>query len=149
MIKIFARAIASLFGIGFVPAMPGTVASAATLVGTWLVLGCSWQLMLVSAMAVFLIGLVVTHIATGGRGDPSWVVIDEAAGMLLALVVVPHTTSAFILAFGLFRFFDIYKPFGISRIQNIPGAWGVMLDDIAAGLAAAMVMQAIIYVKPF
>ena len=146
---IFSRACASLLGVGFIPVMPGTAGSLVALIAAWFLSDGSWLSLLLASGAVFFIGLVTTHLATNGQGDPSWVVIDEAAGMLLALVAVPHTLFAFIIAFILFRFFDIYKPLGINALQRLSGAWGVMLDDIAAGLAAAVLTHGIFYVMPF
>ena len=145
----FSRVCASLFGVGFSPIMPGTAGSLVTLLVAWFFFDASWLPLLVAAAIVFFVGLLVTHIATDGQGDPSWVVIDESAGMLLALVAVPHTLLAFAIAFILFRFFDIYKPLGINALQRLPGAWGVMLDDIAAGLAAAVLAHGIFYIMPF
>ena len=65
--------------------------------------------------------------------DPSEVVIDEAVGMSISLFMLPHSLGLYILAFILFRFFDIFKPSFIYRIQNLPGGWGIMLDDVLAG----------------
>ena len=140
---------ASLCGIGFVPIMPGTAGSLVTLVLAWFFSNGAWLPLLLVAVTVFCIGLVATHYVTNGHGDPSWVVIDEAAGMLLALIGAPHTLPVFFMAFILFRILDIYKPFGIDALQRLPGAWGVMLDDVAAGLVTAGLVQIALYVMPF
>ena len=65
--------------------------------------------------------------------DPSEVVIDEAVGMGISLFMLPHNLTIYSLAFVLFRSFDIFKPSFIYRIQNFPGGWGIMLDDVLAG----------------
>lgn len=70
--------------------------------------------------------------------DPREIVLDEVAGALYALIAVPADWRFYILSFLLFRFFDITKAAGIARIENIPGAAGVLLDDCAAGICAAL-----------
>ena len=71
-----------------------------------------------------------------GSRDPSEIVIDEVAGMWLALIGIPVTWPGLLAAFLLFRLFDVWKPGPIDRLQNLPGGWGVMMDDIAAGAVA-------------
>ena len=66
--------------------------------------------------------------------DPSEVVIDEAVGMGISLFMLPHSFGLYLLAFVLFRIFDIFKPSFIYQIQELPGGWGIMLDDVLAGL---------------
>ena len=66
--------------------------------------------------------------------DPSEVVIDEATGMGIALFMLPHSITLYTMAFILFRIFDIFKPSFIYRVQNLPGGWGIMLDDVLAGI---------------
>jgi phosphatidylglycerophosphatase A len=79
--------------------------------------------------------------------EPSWgkdsyrVVIDEVAGMCLTLVHVPVTIGWTITGLVLFRFFDIAKPFFIRRLEKLPGGWGVMMDDMLAGLYAFIILQ--------
>ncbi len=80
-----------------------------------------------------------------GTEDPGWIVIDEVCGIFMALAFVP---SDFIIAqpwilavaFGLFRFFDILKPLGIHKMEKLPGAWGVMADDLLGGIYAGIVI---------
>ena len=66
--------------------------------------------------------------------DPSEIVIDEVAGMWCALLGAPQSLWIFLAAFAGFRFLDIVKPGPIRRLEQLPGGWGVMLDDLAAGL---------------
>lgn len=73
--------------------------------------------------------------------DSSKVVIDEVAGMSFTLLFVPLTLPNLITGFVLFRFFDIVKPFYIRRLELFPGGWGVMLDDLGAGLLAHLVLS--------
>ena len=61
-------------------------------------------------------------------------VIDEAVGMGISLFMLPHSFGLYLLAFVLFRIFDIFKPSFIYQIQDLPGGWGIMVDDVLAGL---------------
>lgn len=84
-----------------------------------------------------------------GRKDPGEVILDEFVAMPLCFlgwraVVSPLPVWAvFLLGLGLFRLFDIVKPFGIRKLQDLPGGWGVVLDDVAAALAACAMMHAL------
>ncbi|WP_458450676.1 phosphatidylglycerophosphatase A family protein [Fibrobacter sp.] len=80
-----------------------------------------------------------------GTEDPGWIVIDEVCGIFTALAFVPSVVIVdcpwvLLFVFGLFRFFDIFKPFGIHRFEKFPGAWGVMADDLLGGLYAGLLM---------
>jgi phosphatidylglycerophosphatase A len=68
------------------------------------------------------------------RKDPSVVVIDEVVGMLVALFMLPLRAADVLSAFVCFRIFDITKPFPLRRLEAQPGGWGIMLDDLVAGL---------------
>lgn len=87
-----------------------------------------------------------------GKKDPGEVVLDEFVAMPLCFIgwrALPEPLPAwavFIAGFALFRLFDILKPFGISRLQSLPGGWGVVMDDLAAALAACATMHAAKYV---
>lgn len=80
--------------------------------------------------------------------DSNKVVIDEVAGMALALLFVPH--NIFFLSFGLilFRFFDIVKPLGVRQMEKWPKGWGVMGDDVLAGVYSLLVLHLIIFYWP-
>jgi len=99
----------------------------------------------VQVLLVFLIFLIGVW-ASGrqetivGRRDPAIIVVDEAAGMWLSLLGAPQVLWQFVVALALFRFFDIIKPGPVNRLQNLPGGWGVMLDDIAAGSLTLAIM---------
>jgi len=90
------------------------------------------------AVLVALIGIpAATRVARGsGVKDPQFVVIDEVAGQLVALIAVPLAWKSFLAGFILFRVFDILKPPPVRRLEALPEGSGIMLDDIAAGLYA-------------
>lgn len=139
-----ALVLASWFGVGRLPKTPGTFGSLAALpaVGLMWVLG---PLTGVLFLVVF-IGLAVR--AAGiteqilEQRDPGVIVVDEVAGMLVALYLQPATWGFLAGGFFLFRVFDITKPFPIRRLERLPGGAGVVLDDVMAGLYANLVLQA-------
>jgi len=138
--KILAKVLATFFGLGLAPVLPGTVASAATtLLFVFLLRGLSGPLYVLLVVVLFFAGVAVSKIAADelGRPDPGRVVIDEVCGQLIALAFLPPGWVPAGLAFALFRFFDIIKPWPIRRLERLPGGWGIMADDVGAGLAAA------------
>jgi phosphatidylglycerophosphatase A len=70
-------------------------------------------------------------------------VIDEAIGQALALWFLPHRLHAFVIAFVMFRIFDVWKPLGARQAQRLPGGWGIVMDDVIAGITANLVFHAI------
>ena len=76
--------------------------------------------------------------------DPQIVVIDEVVGQWIALLLVPQTMIWFAVSFLLFRFFDILKPWPINQLQSLPGGWGIMIDDVLAGIYANIIIQLIL-----
>ncbi len=151
--------VATGFGSGLSPAMPGTAGSVVGLVlGALLVrtlashatsLGLSVGL-LTSGLVVGLVGVFAAEpvCRTLGAEDPGCVTIDEVSGQLIACAAIPllpplhagPVWAVWLAAFGLFRFFDVVKPWPIHRIQDLPGGWGVVADDVAGGVAAAAVL---------
>lgn len=154
-------ALITLFGSGHSPIAPATVASAVTCVIFWFIPSAlQWPWWLFS-LAFFFLGVWLSFRAIGAfevpqdlqfkslrrreqtLHDPDPVVIDEFVGQWIALAAVPHTIIGFAAAFFVFRFFDIIKPLGIKSIQDARGGWGIMLDDLAAGLWSAVILAAI------
>jgi phosphatidylglycerophosphatase A len=133
-----AHAVATLGGIGRLKPAPGTWGSLVVLPLALLgPVAC-----LVLAVAVTLAGFVAVRavLAEGGEQDPGWIVVDEAAGMLLALAAAPSGWIGVVAAFALFRAFDIIKPWPVSWADGLHGATGVMLDDVIAGAMAGAVL---------
>ncbi len=137
------RFIASGFGCGFAPLVPGTVASAATLLPGALLLQISPALLPVVALFAALAGLWAIK-AARIEGDPRWVVIDEIAGQLLALCGLAHASVAGLLAaFIIFRLLDVAKPGAVGWADRQGGAAGIMADDVIAGAITAGILWAI------
>ena len=103
----------------------------------------------VAIAAIFFIGVYVSgRVSSNEDPDPSKVVIDEVAGQLAALLILANVNLwSLLAAFVLFRLFDITKPLGIRRLEAIPNGWGIMLDDLAAGLLAAVVINVAILIS--
>ena len=139
--------LATWFGVGLIPFAPGTFGSLAALpLGLVLVGLFGWTGLAAGALALYLIGLwaVGRYMALTGRSDPKEVVIDEVAAQLLPLLVAPVEVLPWLTAFVLFRIFDILKPWPCSYFdQKHHGGFGVMTDDIVAGLYALLIMLAL------
>lgn len=144
--------LATLFGIGRAPTAPGTVASAVALL-----LAAAIQL-LFGPFALLLATIIVTiggtwvsghYVRQAGNSDPKECVIDELAGQWLACAFASmsgrFSIASYILAFLLFRFFDITKLWPVSAAERAPGGFGVMLDDVVAGLMAGIIVAVLRY----
>ena len=148
------RSIAALFGIGRFPVAPGTAGSlAAALLGLALHWTGGTALLLVSAVAAVAAGFwSLSGNSEFAENDPPWVVIDEAAGQLIALAPVSawldlmeepeaaHLIFGWVAGFLLFRILDIWKPWFVGWADRIEGGVGIMLDDILAGAGSAAVL---------
>jgi len=120
---------------------PGTAASALTALVLWVVPGSTVGLGL-ALMVVLVAGTWAAERAErliGGK-DPGAIVIDEVAGMILSVLLLPRTTSVLVVGFLLFRVFDVVKPFPAGVSQRLPGGLGVMIDDVIAGLYVLVVL---------
>lgn len=133
--------LASVFGAGYAPAASGTVGSFVTVVAVWLLPLTPLRI------AVALVVVVLVGIWAGsrvervlGKKDPGIIVIDEVAGMLLSVILLPRTILVLITAFLLFRLFDIWKPFPARESQALTGGMGVMVDDLIAGVYALVLV---------
>jgi phosphatidylglycerophosphatase A len=139
--------LATCFGIGWIPLAPGTIASAAALPFGWLLVVLGWKAPLMGAIAATALGVWAcgVHARKVGIYDPSECVLDEVAGQWFTLVPIAFMGRGgdwrpYGMAFLLFRLFDILKPWPISAAERLPGGWGVMMDDVLAGLAAAILL---------
>ena len=95
-----------------------------------------------SALAVFISGRAEIIYQ---KKDDQRIVIDEIAGFQVAMLPVTITVWHLCVAFVLFRIFDIWKPFPVSKLQDLPGGWGVVMDDVGAGIYAGVVMLLLNY----
>lgn len=142
--------IASVGGIGFIRKGGGTVAAVVYCIIWFLVPGFSSVLQMALLVVVLIIGVWSSAMVEKVWGhDSSRIVIDEVAGMMIALLFVPVKMEYVIAALILFRFFDILKPLGIKRMEKLPSGWGAMADDVLSGIYAFVIMQAVIALKLF
>lgn len=138
--------LATGFGIGWIPVAPGTVASLAMALIIWF-----WRpdapvyqftiIFLLFICARLTLGFIVRKY---GEKDEPCIVLDEFLGMAVALFLVPQKWWLYVIAFLIFRIFDIVKPWPISWVeQRAPGAYGIILDDVIAGAGAAIITHLI------
>jgi phosphatidylglycerophosphatase A len=140
----FHRLLSTGLGIGYLGRGAGTFAALACCAGWYLLaMGppqCISQLLVLAAV-------IPLGIWSAGKVEKQWgkdhqrVVIDEIAGMCVSLFCVPVQLPGLLAAFILFRFFDIAKPLFIRRLEKLPGGWGVMADDILAGVYANLLLR--------
>ena len=142
--------IATWFGCGLLPGAPGTWGSLAALPFAWVIVMLGGPLGLIGAViAAFSIGIWAAgrYSQAAGLKDCQNVVIDEVAGQWLALVFVPLDPAAYFAAFILFRICDVFKPWPANWAdRNVPGGFGIMLDDMIAGTYALILIQTGLYV---
>ena len=150
----FNTVLASLFGIGFIPFAPGTFGSLAAF-GIYLLLpgscyaGAGLYIFPFVILLPALLSVRLCHKAETVLGeDAGSIVLDEFWGYFVATLFLPHSWLIGIYAFVLFRVFDIAKPFPIYRSQRLKRGWGVIVDDLLAGLYANIIIQILIRIYP-
>lgn len=142
------RLLASGFGAGRVPVAPGTA-------GTLVAVPFAWVLaQLPSLLHLLFLGLALPAAAAvcdraarlDGRKDPGWIVLDEMVGFWIAVALLPPRAATLAGGFALFRLFDIVKPPPAGWIdRNLGGGWGILLDDVAAGLWTRLVLGVLVW----
>jgi phosphatidylglycerophosphatase A len=133
---------------GYIPFAPGTFGTVVAIPFCFLLslLGPIWG-------ALFLIGFFWGAVRIAGEAeevfgkkDSGRIVIDEIVGFLVALFLIPWTAKSLVVGFVLFRFFDIFKPYPIRMLETrLPGGWGVVADDVLAGVYANVVLRCFLY----
>ena len=136
-------AVAFGLGTGLTPKIPGTVGTLLAIPLWWWLSDLDSIVYLLIVACAFLFGIWICQRAMErlGQHDHSGIVFDEIVGYLLALVVVPTSIGWLLISFASFRFFDILKPWPICWLdRRIQGGFGVMLDDLAAGIYTAVII---------
>ena len=151
--KSFYKFMLSGFGAGWLPVAPGTWGATVAVLPLFFFtqIGPSVFSTFQPIFTLILMILIVIFTWIGVKGvdflhdewgdDPKQVVIDEMIGVWIAIIGLPLTVPNLIIGFILFRFFDIAKPLGIRQLEKIKGGWGVMLDDVLAGVYANILLQ--------
>ena len=153
--NLFHKIISTGFGSGYFPKAPGTAGAvlatiiwfglAFVLSSNFLLIATAFLIILFTVLGVWSSGVVEAYWGE----DPSKVVVDEMVGVWIPLLAVSNENKYYIYyalaALILFRFFDILKPLGIRKMDKIKGGWGIMLDDILAGLYSLLILCVLIW----
>ena len=139
-----ATVVATAFGAGFSPIAPGTAGSLVGLALFWpLQMAAPWVQIAVTAITFFAGVAASTRVAQRlGRKDPGAAVVDEVVGMWVSLLFLPFTPATAIAGFLLFRVLDVFKPYPARQFESLPGGWGIMTDDVMAGVYANLLLRA-------
>jgi len=139
-----ASVVATAFGSGYAPYAPGTAGSAVGLLLFWPMAALAWPWQVLASVVVFLVGsLAAGNVAARvGAKDPGLVVVDEVVGQWVTLTALPFTPATAAIGFLLFRAMDVVKPWPARDLERVPGGWGIMADDVAAGVYAHLALRA-------
>jgi len=153
------RLISTCLGIGYTPKGGGTIAAAVCCIAWYFCWaggndhfgpGATGAIQLGITVALLVIGVWSANNVEKEWGEDSYkVVIDEVAGMCLTLCFVPIRWQYIAIGLLLFRFFDIAKPLGIRKMEELNSGWGVMMDDMLAGVYANLLLQIVVLIKPW
>ncbi len=136
--------IATLFKIGKFPKAPGTVATLATIPIWWALWQTGPIIYMIVTIVLFPIGVMAAQAYENHSNshDSKEIVIDEVVGFLITMTWLPMTWQSVAFGFVIFRFLDIVKPPPIRQLdRKVPGGFGVMLDDVVAGIIGSLIMQ--------
>ena len=152
--SLWSQRFATCFGIGWSPIAPGTVASLVALPFGWLLVLLGWQSVLAAALLATGLGIWAcgAYARKNRIRDPAECVLDEVAGQWFALIPVAVEMRGgdwrpFVMGFIFFRLFDILKPWPISAVEKLPGGFGIMMDDVLAGLIAAALLYGTLAIR--
>jgi phosphatidylglycerophosphatase A len=145
----FHRLVTSCLGIGYTPKGGGTVAAIACCLCWYFARAGRDQYGYGPVLVTILI--LILGVWSANKMEPEWgedspkIVVDEVAGMCLTLLFIPVRWPYVICGLILFRFFDIAKPLYIRKMESFPGGWGVMMDDVLAGIYSNIILQVIVF----
>jgi phosphatidylglycerophosphatase A len=140
--------LATGFGVGYSPVAPGTLGSLVAILIYYFLSEIPPPLYEITLIGFFFLSVWISENAERlfGKKDDQKIVIDEIMGFLITMLWVPKTIRFIIIGFFLFRFFDILKPFPIRHVEKrFKGGFGVVLDDVAAGVYSNIILQIISY----
>jgi phosphatidylglycerophosphatase A len=150
---LFHKLYSTSLGIGYIGKGAGTVAAVACCICWYFAWAGGYPPLLPSILitvAITLLGVWSSSIVEKIWGkDPARVVIDEVAGMCIGLLFVPVSIKYVVLALILFRFFDIVKPLFVRKMEELPSGWGIMMDDVLAGIYTNIIVNAVVWFKIF
>jgi len=147
-----AKLIATGLGSGYMPVAPGTAGAAlATIITYFIAISSSWSnlniILIVLSIVFTILGIWSANVLQEEWGhDPGRIVVDEMVGIWISMLFIPFSLLNLLLAFGLFRLYDIWKPWIVKKAEDLDGGLGVMADDIVAGVFANITLQFVIIV---
>lgn len=138
-----AKLIATVFYVGFIPIAPGTFGTIAAIPIFYALSFTPLYLYLAITVLIILISVWASSVAEEifGKTDPSEAVADEVCGYLVTMILVPVTLGNIFFGFLLFRLFDIAKPYPIRKFERLPGGWGIVMDDVMAGIYSCITLH--------
>jgi phosphatidylglycerophosphatase A len=140
--KRIAEVVATAFYVGYSPVVPATFGAGFGAIVYWFLMPQS-----TATESLVTVGVIILAIITSGKAEEKYgkdgrrIVIDEVAGMFVSLCFLPKRIPVFLAAFVAFRVFDVLKPFPANRLQKLPGGWGVVADDVFAGIYTNFLIQ--------
>ncbi len=143
--------LATGFGVGYSPIAPGTLGTLIAIPIYYFLSGIPSPLYEITLIGFFFLSVWISENAEifFGKKDDQRIVIDEIVGFLITMLWVPKTIHFILIGFFLFRFFDILKPFPIRRLEKrLKGGFGVVLDDVMAGVYANIILHLIVRIYP-
>ncbi|MCD6329397.1 MAG: phosphatidylglycerophosphatase A [Candidatus Cloacimonetes bacterium] len=153
MLKFFRNLLVSFGFVGYFPILSGTITSIITALLYFLLIpplsALGNLILIVLVLIISLIFVPIIKSAEKDMGhDSRKITIDEVIGFFFAVMFLPHNLMIFIYALILFRIFDIVKPTPINQLQKLPHGWGVLADDVAAGLCSNIIIQLLLIFFP-
>ena len=143
MLNKFIVNFCTLFNLGFIKFMPGTFGSLVSLPIGYIILklfGFWIFIFIITLLLVISYYAISKYLIAKKSKDPKEIIIDEFIGQFIALIFIPDTILGLLVSFLLFRFFDITKLYPVNKAEKIPGAIGVLADDVVAGLMTACII---------
>ncbi len=137
--------LATFFYLGYSPVAPGTAGTIGAVLPFYLISNLSplAYFLILLGFIIFSVWISTKASIAFNKTDPSPVVVDEVCGYLVTMFLIPASLLSVILGFFLFRVFDVLKPFPVRRTENLPGGWGIVADDVLAGIYANIVLQVV------
>jgi len=142
---LLSKLIGTVFFIGYFPFAPGTAGSLLCCILLYFVPEINPMYKIIILLFIFIMGVKVSSDLKKEWGnDPSRVVIDEICGMYCTLIFIPKSIKFYLVGFLIFRFFDIIKPFPVRRSEKLKDGWGIMTDDLVAGIYSAILVWVVV-----
>lgn len=150
LVARLATVVGTGLGAGYSPIAPGTAGSLVGLALFWPMQRLSGPFQVALVVLAFFVGVFASSVVAerAGRKDPGLVTVDEVVGMWTSLLFVPLTPVTLAAGFFLFRLLDVLKPYPARALEDLPGGWGIMSDDLMAGLYANLALRAALLAWP-